>query len=431
MRLLLVGAFAYPHHQGSQVYFQEQAIALRAAGAEVELLTYASGIAPSGGHPDRWRALDGFRHWKAAAWTSPSSLLSGPGWGKPLANLGLAMTLYDAIASKMLRSSGYDAILTHNIEAGLVAAFVGMTRHMARIPIVYCVHTLMEHELSTYVKCLNTLDILAEPVSIRSDPARLRHTLRRVIDRSGARLDGLLARRADGWIALTRSADRVMRRSSNRPGALIPPPLPDPRHRLEKLTPLRTAHRYGLEYKDFYLYSGNLDGYQDLEFLATATRNRGRGSPRIVLASHDPAVVEIAVGSGAGFETRWVESETAMLSLLAAARASLVTRRAPGGFPIKLVNSLAVGTAPITFLEREWGLTDGVNARVVGRHRPEDALAEAIGSLDRSPELAVRLGLRARELYEANHLPPTSAGRTLDLIEEVTRSHRRTPSGNE
>ena len=33
MRLLLVGAFPYPHHQGSQVYFQEQAIALRSAGA--------------------------------------------------------------------------------------------------------------------------------------------------------------------------------------------------------------------------------------------------------------------------------------------------------------------------------------------------------------------------------------------------------------
>ncbi len=58
MRLLLVGAFPYPHHQGSQVYFQEQAIALRAAGADVELLTYAS-RGPVGDDLDRWRALDG------------------------------------------------------------------------------------------------------------------------------------------------------------------------------------------------------------------------------------------------------------------------------------------------------------------------------------------------------------------------------------
>ena len=45
MRLLLVGAFPYPLGQGSQIYFQEQAQALRAAGADVEMLTYASGRA--------------------------------------------------------------------------------------------------------------------------------------------------------------------------------------------------------------------------------------------------------------------------------------------------------------------------------------------------------------------------------------------------
>ena len=84
MRLLLVGAFPYPHHQGSQVYFQEQAIALRAAGADVELLTYAS-QGPVGDDLDRWRALDGFLHHKAPAWTAPSGLRSGPSLGKPLA----------------------------------------------------------------------------------------------------------------------------------------------------------------------------------------------------------------------------------------------------------------------------------------------------------------------------------------------------------
>ena len=84
MRLLLVGAFPYPHHQGSQVYFQEQAIALRAAGADVELLTYAS-RGPVGDDLDRWRAVDGFLHHKAPAWTAPSagaSLERTPGPGK-------------------------------------------------------------------------------------------------------------------------------------------------------------------------------------------------------------------------------------------------------------------------------------------------------------------------------------------------------------
>ena len=58
MRLLLVGAFPYPHHQGSQVYFQEQAIALRSAGAQVELLTYGRADEGAPEDPERWRALD-------------------------------------------------------------------------------------------------------------------------------------------------------------------------------------------------------------------------------------------------------------------------------------------------------------------------------------------------------------------------------------
>ena len=81
MRLLLIGAFSYPQSLGSQVYFQEQAIALRAAGAEVDLLTYGArrdstegdGEAEGEGDPDRWRALDGFAHF-----TIPGLGLEGP-----------------------------------------------------------------------------------------------------------------------------------------------------------------------------------------------------------------------------------------------------------------------------------------------------------------------------------------------------------------
>ena len=133
MRLLLVGAFPYPHHQGSQVYLQEQAIALRAAGAEVDLLTYPV-AAPIGDDPERWRALDGFRHLTPPAWTARVPLRSGPSRGKPLADLGLAMTLRHAVASSSAGDDAYDAILTHHVEATL-AAVHGLPRR-ARPPIV-------------------------------------------------------------------------------------------------------------------------------------------------------------------------------------------------------------------------------------------------------------------------------------------------------
>jgi len=108
-----------------------------------------------------------------------------------------------------------------------------------------------------------------------------------------------------------------------------------------------------------------------------------------------------------------------MRALLEAARASLVTRRSPGGYPIKLANSLAAGTAPICFLEREWGLADGVNALVARGDLPERAFASALDALDRSPELADRLGAGARVLYEGRHRPEEVAERTLELIEEA------------
>ena len=106
MRLLLVGAFPYPHHQGSQVYFQEQAVALRRAGTEVELLTYAS-AGPRRQEPDRWRALDGFVHRSTPAWSAPRGLASGPSWEKLPADLGMAIALYDAVASKGSKKKGH------------------------------------------------------------------------------------------------------------------------------------------------------------------------------------------------------------------------------------------------------------------------------------------------------------------------------------
>ncbi|MBJ18884.1 MAG: glycosyltransferase [bacterium] len=421
MRLLLVGAFPYPHHQGSQVYFQEQAIALRAAGAEVELLTYASGTPPSRNDPDRWRVLDGFEHRKTPSWTAPASLDSGPGWGRPLADLGLLTTLRDAIASKMLQGAPYDAALTHNAEACLIGVLSGLARHEPRIPLVYCVHTLMENEISAYYKLLNSKDFTPSLGMHRKRFARFRTSLRRALDHGGGTLDRFLASRIDAWIALTHSSECVMRQFSDRPGELIPPPIPDPRHRSIPLDPVAVANTHGLDDRGFYLYSGNLDGYQELELLAGASHLRGLdpARPKIVLASHDPAVLASDLVRRAGMEARLVGSDAEMLSLLAAARASLVTRRAAGGFPIKLVNSLAVGTPPISFLGREWGLIDGENARLAGRDRPAAALAEAIESLDRSPELATRLGEGARALYEANHRPQPAAERTLALIRQI------------
>lgn len=435
MRLLLVGAFPYPFPQGSQVYFQEQAIALRAAGAHVELLTYASGTPPRAANPPDWRALDGFRHHRGPRWSAPRTLRSGPNLAKPVADLALAATLRRVLASAEA-AGGFDAILAHHAEAAAASAlalslggsfgssFGGRTR--PRPALVYCVHTLLGRELSAY------FGPAARPLT---------RGRKRALDRFGRFVDHRLARWADGWIALTPSAAHAMRRSSTAPGASIPPPIPASLELDDAFDPAVVARRHGLVPGRFDLYSGNLDAYQELERLVEVQRRRAQtahstpeaseangatqpaGTPLpIVVASHDAAVLGSERLRERGLLVRHVADPREMRALLSAARASLVMRRAEGGYPIKLVNSLAAGTPPVAFLEREWGLTDGENAIIARGDDPTVAFAEALDRLDREPALAPRLGCGARALYEKNHLPGRVAEQSLALLERILRT---------
>ena len=120
-----------------------------------------------------------------------------------------------------------------------------------------------------------------------------------------------------------------------------------------------------------------------------------------------------------------------MRGLLEAARATVVARRAPGGFPIKLANSLAAGTPPVVFLEREWGLRDGVDAVVAAPGEPVAALAHALGRIGRAGEDEVgRLAAGARSRWEVAHRPAAVGARTLDLVDAVVGAARR-PRGPE
>ncbi len=420
MRLLLVGAFSYPHHQGSQVYFQEQAIALRAAGAEVELLTYGKWDERPPEDPERWRALDGFVHHSIPPDARPRSTASGPSLAKLRADLALRRSLYDAVASRTSLIASYDAILTHNLEACVIALRERVKNPSSCPPVVYCVHTLMRHELSAYAKP-NRFAGLRPPPHLLSP---LGDCVKRVIDGFGGRLDRWAAQRADGWVALTHSASRVMRQHSDRPGAIVPPPLPDPRHRLFD-APLTPSTRPA---DPFFLYTGNLDGYQELPLIEGAVRrlaSRSAPAPRIVVASFDPDVAAADRRWPDGIEPRHVTSEAEMQALTAAARGTLVPRLALGGFPIKLVNSLANGTPAITFHDREWGLENGTNVRVVDAGDPIAGLAAAIEDLAANPDRATELGRNARARYEAAHRPAITADQTLALVEEVRIAARR------
>jgi glycosyltransferase involved in cell wall biosynthesis len=224
MRLAALGAFAFPAPLGSQRFAAEQAEALRAAGAEVELLAYGEGGA-------RARGLD------------PRKLT---------ADRALAARL-----EAVHRTRRFDAVLAHNAEAALVALAL---RARLRLPVVYVAHTLWAEELETW---------LPVPGVARA---------------AGAALDRALARAADAVLVLTEPARRALAPIARGPVAIVPPghaPEPAP-------SPAEVAAacaRHGLAPGGYALYAGNLDRYQDLTVLDAAA-DREPGLP-LVAVTHD------------------------------------------------------------------------------------------------------------------------------------------------
>lgn len=361
--------------------------------------------------------------------------------GKPLADLALAATLaarlrarddasrpgardsrHDAGGDARVRHDAvYDAVLAHHVEAAIAAGAALRARsgiQRPRPPLIYCAHTLLGRELGSYLP-----DFARD--SETDAPARSSWP-ERGADALGERLDRLAVRCGDGWIALTPTQARVMTQASERLGRVIAPPVPDPRQRPDPLDPTNEALRHGLEPGRYVVYSGNLDGYQDLALLGAAAaalarraRAEGRAATPLVVASHEPAA-RLRAGAPPGVAAVSVADAAAMRSLVAGARATLVPRRDPSGFPIKLGNALALGVPPIAFQAGEWGLIDGVNARIADAERPPaEAFAEAIGSLAGDPALAARLGEGARATWAARHRPAAVAAATLELVAEV------------
>lgn len=384
-RVAVLAAFPFPYPQGSQVYVTQQARALAKAGASVTLLTYGAG---EGELPADLEVLRG------PARLSPPVFRSGPQWRKPLADAALA-----AHFARAHRHRRFDVALAHNVEAALVAI---AARPVTRVPVVYCAHTLMTHELSAY-----------GPVGWRA-----------ALDHAGRGLDALVARGADAILALCPEAGSALGRACRGPVAVVPPgmergPLPAPR------VVARVCARHHLEPKGFALYCGNLDAYQELDLLRDAARARGGPDAPIVVATHD-------LGDDARALAPLVAVEVAdfdeMRTLSFAATAAILTRRRTGGFPVKLLNYMEAGRAIVAWEDVAVGLRHGEDAWLLPADAGADALAQALRALERDAPLRNRLGLAAHRRLASHHGWEAIAQQTLDLVERVRAArtpHRR------
>ncbi len=335
----LVGAFPYPHSQGSQVLVSEQCRYLVDAGYRVLLFVYNLGGDSSGlgEGPDagpvlvRPPALPGYRKMRA-----------GPSLGKPFQDALLYREVRRAV-----KSGAVDLLHAHNYEAGLITAAAARG---SGIPWLYQPHGLLGEELPFY---------FGGSMAKRS------------AGRAGAAFDTIFPRRAGMVVCMHRGlADTMVKAGVPEDRIRIIPPAvnledfgaaaPDAAPDL----PGRAGERSGDVAREppFIVYTGNLDRYQNLPLLAESLAFVTASVPSARLAvvtESDPADLlslaplyrRRAEAAGNSDPVPFEEAVDfhltgdfgAILKVLTAARVAVSPREAWSGFPVKIVNYLAAG----------------------------------------------------------------------------------------
>lgn len=368
MRCALVGAFPFPHVQGSQVFAELQARALARQGWQVSVLTYG-GASPAPDDLD-CKGID--------PRLIPRDTRSGPRWKKPAADLALARRLV-----ALHRERAFDVALAHNAEA---AAACLLARPFTRVPVVYIAHTLWRFELSSYA-----------PALFRGPLAGL-----------GAQIDRGLARRADAVVVLCQEAHDELAVHARGPLARIPPAL-DPAPPPGEEARLRACAKAGVEPGTFSLYTGNLDAYQELPQLAEAARQLDPDRHPVVVASH-----ETRARSRSGHAAlRFVHLPDfeSVRALTFAAGELVLPRTRPGGFPMKLLNYMESARPILAHENLACGLRHGHSAWLLPRHAGPREIAEGLAALRSDTQRAQQLGARARDRLVDHHgsVPVTRA----------------------
>lgn len=351
LNIAVVGACPYPVPQGSQVYLRNTALALRAAGHTVHLVTYGYGL---GEDPS------GLPLHRAANVPLARRTAAGPSWAKPLQDALLVQKLREVVRTRRI-----EVVNAHNYEGLAVALAAGVR------PIVYHAHNALMDELPHYFPMRG----LAESI--------------------GRRLDKSLPRRADlivapheelaGYlVAMGCDAKRVK---------VVPPPIELANHEARMpaggIPPL--------------LYAGNLDRYQNLGVL----------KPMMARVRSEVPNAELIIATSASNHREMLnvsefarvvrtESMAVMLTELPGDTIFVCPRVSWSGYPIKLLNAMAAGLPIVGFDAAAHPLKHGETGLVV-RDNDATALAGACVQLLRDATLRVQLGAAARRVVERDH----------------------------
>jgi len=302
VKILHIGTFPYPSPQGSQVYVKSILLGLSRLGHQVELLCYGHGV----GSTEIEEQL-GIQIHRVPTIFGYNNMRAGPDFTKPV---------LDAWMGWKLRKLRPDVIHVHNYEAPLVAVLGKMlTKYLRGVPIVYSAHNTMQEELPTYFTGRLT---------------------RRAMKHFGTILDNAIPRLAAQSLVL-REESVAMLKSLGCPNVSVVTPGIDPEEFLD-LSRLRSSKPRGMEYGQWVVYAGNPDAYQNIEVLMRAMNELPEVGLVMVSAS-DTTDWKRDKGDVLRIHTT---NFAEVQHVIANADLAVIPRMACAGFPMKLLNYLAL-----------------------------------------------------------------------------------------
>lgn len=290
MKILHVACMPYPSMQGSQVYLRGL-LRAQAKNHDVALLCYGHGMVCEDQEYEIHRIpnLWGYRRLRA-----------GPDIYKPFLDVLIAQSLWRLDA---------DIIHVHNYEAPFAAY---LRRIKSTIPIVYTAHNLMEEELDTYYKG---------------------YFSKKVSRWVGRLLDTHIPKRADAVIAIREETAETLRSLGCSYVRTIPP----------GVEPLHAELQDKI--KGSVVYAGNVDRYQNLECVHTLARRMPNTLFRIITSDSSG----IDKGNLSNLEIIVVDDFAMVCAQMNRSGVCIVPRKDCSGFPMKLLNALALEIPVVAF----------------------------------------------------------------------------------
>lgn len=329
MRIAQVAAFPFPSPQGSQVYVRGIARGLAARGHDVRLLCYAHG---------QGEVNEGYQIIRTPSFFGYNNMRAGPDWVKPILDVALAA---------LVATQDVDIIHVHNYEAPLAGRLGRLGR---KIPMVYSAHNTMSEELHLYFKS---------------------RFLQKIAKLSALILDRTVPRMADHAIAIRPESVSTLKDLQCPSVSCIPPGV--------SMADFDGVIPAVLPAGPWVVYAGNPDEYQNLDVLMEAMAQIPTVGLLMVSASPLGYWKSFGLSKLICVET---QSFSEVCSYLAAADLAVLPRVSCTGFPMKLLNYLAMGLATVV----AEGSAISIDGIVPVPNNNSRAMAQAISHLLSDPQ---------------------------------------------